>query len=114
MFLRWRSYGHTKQWDRDVLWSAVLVEAVRVDGKPRQRHIAYLGGILQSKLMDPYACQRFWKQILERLLPLEDRVSPKDREKIFAAIATKVEGPIPTEKDWESHLVLWLSGMLKI
>ena len=34
---------------------ARLVESRRVDGKPRQRHVAYLGGILSDRLDDAYA-----------------------------------------------------------
>jgi hypothetical protein len=34
----------------DVHWAAIIVESVRVDGKPTQRHVAYLGGITESAI----------------------------------------------------------------
>ena len=48
MFVRWisRLYVTPEADDtQQTAWSAVLVESRRVNGKPRQRHIAYLGGI---------------------------------------------------------------------
>ena len=34
----------------DIRWSAVVVESARIDGKPRQRHIAWLGSITESRM----------------------------------------------------------------
>jgi hypothetical protein len=121
MFVRWQSYKHrhheVPKWMRaqpewlypkdkkkmmsktvytgEVYWQAVLVEAVRVNGKPRHRHIAVLGGFQQSWLEDPHQRRLIWKGILEKLLTLGNRVSPDDHQKIVAAIAKKVAGPIP-------------------
>jgi hypothetical protein len=36
--------------DGDIHWTASIVEAVRVDGKPRQRHIACVGSLYESEL----------------------------------------------------------------
>ena len=48
MFVRWqtrerrnRAFGGGK--GPDMHWSAILVEGQRIDGKPVQRHVAYLG-----------------------------------------------------------------------
>ena len=51
MFVRWqkrkrksRAFGGGR--DRaDTHWAAILAESTRVDGKPTQQHVAYLGGI---------------------------------------------------------------------
>jgi hypothetical protein len=42
--------GTSKQ---DVHWSAILVENVRIDGKPTQRHVAYLAGFTDSASLFP-------------------------------------------------------------
>src|SRR5262245_24497883 len=38
---------------QDRHWRAILVENVRVDGKPTQRHVAYLAGFTESALAIP-------------------------------------------------------------
>ena len=55
MFVRWQSRkrrqaqsGTTRPRPGDIRYSAILVEGICVNGKPTQRHIAYLGSILQS------------------------------------------------------------------
>jgi hypothetical protein len=110
MYVRWQSYKKVHE-QKVVHWSAVLVEAVRVDGKPRQRHIAYLGGL---EVQDPEApgyqhpdnksrrnanqCM-FWKRALETLEFLGNRVSPNDHKKIVAAVVKRI--PMPTEAEKE-------------
>jgi hypothetical protein len=62
MFVRWQQY-HSKAldpWlsdrrDESALLKAILVESVRVNGKPRQRHIAFLGSIAIDKIGKPPA-----------------------------------------------------------
>jgi hypothetical protein len=46
MFTRWHK-RQRQSWRRkiDVHWGVALIEAMRVGGKPRQRHVAYLGSI---------------------------------------------------------------------
>jgi hypothetical protein len=108
MYVRWQSYEHKKPEPRkystekrryDVLWRAILVESVRVNGKSRNRHIAYLGGITNEEQKDPERRRRFWKRVLKRLLLLANRVSPEDHAKIIASITKKVKGPIPTREE---------------
>jgi hypothetical protein len=50
MFVRWQQYRSQRpRWlepdKRHALLKATLVESVRVDGKPRQKHISFLGSI---------------------------------------------------------------------
>lgn len=51
-FSRVEHYKHDGEDDdayrQDVAWSAIIVENVRVDGKPKQRHIAYLTTFAES------------------------------------------------------------------
>jgi hypothetical protein len=60
-----------------------LVESVRVDGKPRQRHIAYLGSIASDSLGSP--APRFWYDVTSKLKRLGNRVGPEDYERIMAS-----------------------------
>jgi hypothetical protein len=52
-----------------VHWDAVLVEAVRVDGTPRQRYVGCLCGIGQEIDSVRGATRRrmFWDQVMDRL-----------------------------------------------
>jgi hypothetical protein len=81
---------------QDVHWSAILVENVRIDGKPTQRHVAYLAGFTDSALVIP-AQQRFlWDRIKERLDDLGDRISREDRRRIEITLIEKIGKP-PTK-----------------
>jgi hypothetical protein len=86
MFIRW----HKRQGKTDVHWGAVLVEAVRVDGKPRQRHVAYLGGFSERRIDSVDQRRRFWSQVKTRLHALADRLSDEDRNRIIGEIASRV------------------------
>jgi hypothetical protein len=91
-------YIHTMEStnEQDQHWSAILVENVRVDGKPTQRHIAYLAGFTESAMEIP-AQQRFlWERIEEQLDRLHNRISPEDRQRIEAALIKKIGKP-PTK-----------------
>ena len=65
MFVRWqtrerrnRAFGGDK--GPGMHWSAILVEGQRIDGKPVQRHVAYLGGITESAIELPAQRAFFW------------------------------------------------------
>ena len=80
-------------------WAAILVERVRVEGRPTQRHVAYLGGVTDSAI--EIAAQRmfFWDDVKQRLDRLSNRITAEDRKRIEAAIAAKV--PPLTKKQRE-------------
>jgi hypothetical protein len=111
MYLRWQSrkrrapaYGRKQ----NVHWVAVLVENVRVGGKPTQRHIAYLGSITDSAIAIVHQRCWFWESVTERLDRL-GRVSSEKRKSIEAAIAKKVRRPTKAQYDrcvreWENGL----------
>src|SRR5580704_5731035 len=48
MFVRWQKYRNKPA------TTAILVEGVRVDGKPRQRHLAYLGSFRSEWVKDTH------------------------------------------------------------
>ena len=92
MFVRWQThrsqaldYWHCKRND-SARFAAVLVETVRVDGKPRQKHIAFLG----STTVNAKDHLGFWCQVTERLDRLSNRLTPQERKQIVAAIAKRL------------------------
>jgi hypothetical protein len=75
---------------QDVHWKAVIVENVRIDGQPRQQHIALLAGITESEIEIDDRRRFFWDAVHERLDRLGNRISIEDRRRIEKAIALKV------------------------
>jgi hypothetical protein len=96
MFVRWQSrtrecyfpYG-------DITWTAILAETKRVNGQPRQRHLAYLGSMSEERSKILVQRCDFWDQIVDRLNKLGNRIT--DREQIETAIAKKVPRPSAAE-----------------
>ncbi len=90
----WRKRVPDQQWLR----SAVLVESVRVEGRPRQRTIRYLGSIRESYL-DPendasiFHWGDFWRTVDANLEDLN--ISDMDRARILAALEDVVPRPDP-------------------
>ncbi len=79
----------------DTHWAAILVESRRIGGRPRQHHVAYLGGICQSAidLEIPHQRAYFWLRVIGRLDQLGNQVTPEQRRMIEARIAAKVAPP---------------------
>src|SRR5262245_33450656 len=101
MFIRWHLYrsqaldpDRRKYNDKRARLKAILVESVRVDGKPSQNHIAFLGSIS----INGDGRERFWYDITKRLNRLNNRISPADRERIIASV-TKKAGPPLTDAE---------------
>ena len=69
MFVRWqrrrlKRYRHGYEAGEEVL-SAVVVESRRMDGKPRQKMIRYLGTVRESDITRPrpMSLDRFWTRV---------------------------------------------------
>jgi hypothetical protein len=81
--------------------AAVLVEASRVNGKPRQRHIAYLGTypgwLLLIKNDEDNVHRRawFWHDITQRLASLD--LTAEQRSHIKTLVAKRVPKPTTAE-----------------
>jgi hypothetical protein len=104
MFIRWQSRRrdiYPGFWAKgqmfDIHWQAILIESVRIGGQPRQRHIAYLVGFTEGQAAHPTQQMDLWDAVTKKLDKLGNRVLPKDRKRIEAAIAAKI-GPPPTLK----------------
>ena len=109
MYVRWLTYQSksTARRRQDKRLTAIIVESVRVNGKPRQRHIASLASIRESQIDDDVSRRcRFWETVTVKLDGLSDKVTADDRRQIEAALAAHV--PIPTRKqydDWKRECV---------
>jgi hypothetical protein len=74
---------------------------VRVDGKPTQRHIAYLGGITERNIAHEKPAHRiyFWNGVEQKLAVLN--FSAKERTTIMQVIAKRV--PRVTSRQYQQH-----------
>jgi hypothetical protein len=89
MFIRWQ----TKQTVDGTRSIAIVAESTRVDGKPRPRHIAYLGHI-----WDHYGVNgriRFWEKATAKLDSLN--LTAADRRKLEKALVLRI--PRPTRRE---------------
>ena len=97
MFVRWRR--REKKYNSDTHLAAILVESVHVDGRPRQRHIAYLSGITERDAQSIGARNRFWGEVDKRLHGLSNRLTTQERERIVSALAVRVRRPTSVETE---------------
>ena len=89
VFVRWQRKQRVDRYNRGPLLCAVLVKSRRVDGEPRQRTVAYLGGIRESFIDEREKEHRaFWRHADERLDELA--LDPEARAKVEAAIDSRV------------------------
>jgi hypothetical protein len=89
MFVRWRH-----RFDK---LTALLVKSARVNGAPRQQHIAVLGSVPESGGRWRDRCE-FWEAVVNKLDNLPYRMSLAERIKIEDAIALKVPRPNKRER----------------
>lgn len=111
MFIRWknRQCKDRGEWHRrvDLTLSAYLVKSVRVDGKPRQKVVAFLASTRQFQLDCPYtqgeakayrnrsARYQFWKQVNARLGEL---VLTEEETQTVSAQLAQVVPPLSEEE----------------
>ena len=88
MYVKWQRRSRKRGGDYPLL-TAVLVESRRVDGKPRQNHVAYLASIRERSIGEPgRAHDGFWASVEANLDALE--LDNETRMKIEASIAERV------------------------
>ena len=94
MFVRWQRRGRVRTGKASPLMSAVLVDSRRVGGKPRQKVVAYLGGIRETRINVSERYHReFWQSVDDRLDALQ--LDPDIRERIEASIESRVRRVTP-------------------
>jgi hypothetical protein len=95
MFIRWQNYRSVALWHRGkppiTRVKAILVETVRTDGKPRQRHVAFIASYEANKLDQISTRSTFWRHARQRLDQIGNQITPADRSKIEAALAQRVQ-----------------------
>ena len=103
----WRQEPHTRKHppaphtrkSPPAQWAAILVESVRVEGKPKQRHIAYLAGIKEDRLGELTGRCRFYMDVVATLDRLGNQVSAAERKRVETALMRKV--PCPTCQEYQ-------------
>jgi hypothetical protein len=116
MYVRWirRERRPAESWrdsEPDIHWRAILVESVRINGRPTQRHIAYLGGITESAIArseGPWLgeLRQFWEGAMKKLNELSSSrgctLAQADQDRIVASLAEKVGAP-PTASQCRNY-----------
>jgi hypothetical protein len=103
MYVRWRWVGQRRprvercSWHTPAAAHALLVESVSVDGKSRQRHVAYLGVLHNHGEQDVNYRAWWWHRMSAKLDALGKRVPPDQRPRIEAMLAEKVR-PVTAEE----------------
>ena len=95
MFVRWKRRKLKKKWHGGCVRYAVLVKSERVNGKPRQKVIKYLGHIADYGLEWPGHRFDFWDRVDKNLgeLGLDD----KSRREIERKLDDRVPRPTPEQ-----------------
>jgi len=91
VYVRWKSRSTGAATEH--AWSLVLVRSERVDGKPRQRVVKYLGSIRDSEMEQPPAVTRFWQRVDAQLDELRHAgtLTGREREDIERKLRGEVD-----------------------
>ncbi len=111
MFVRWkrrestyaRERSLTSADERGTTLYAVLVESVRVDGKPRQKFICQLAKVCEKDLNHQAFPFHFWKKATGKLNTLA--LDESERKKIEQQLAAKIRRPSDAESAefWQGY-----------
>jgi hypothetical protein len=101
MYVRWQTRRRTTRGEATAHWAAVLVENVRVKGRPTQRHVAYLGGITEADATEDAGRRiQFWEKATELLDALKN-MPAEERRRVESTLAARV--PRPTARQQQRH-----------
>ena len=96
MFVRWKRRKLKKRWRPGYAHYAQLVESRRIDGKPRQRVIKYLGAVRNPEQLSPGQRFGFWDTANKALSELD--LDGDARQAIEAKLLAVV--PRPTAEQY--------------
>jgi hypothetical protein len=108
MYVRWQK--QQRPYNR-LYWAAQLVTIARVNGVPKQKHLAYLAGIAEDSKGIAEARRTFWIKATAALDALR-KLKPEDRQKIERSLATRV--PPPTGKQLKRQQLQGLKHSLQL
>ena len=98
MYVIWRKRErkHYRGWGSigDVRLTPVIVQSHRVDGKPKQEHVACLPSIIETEINEKSAVW-FWRGVEEQLARLTNRIPHEEAEKIRTILEKTVPQPSP-------------------
>jgi hypothetical protein len=104
MFIRWQEYRSVATWHQGEppikRVKAVLVESVRVNGKPRQKHVAFIASY--NGRDEPNELRTrciFWRWARKRLKEL--KLTPKQCRQIEVMLAKRIKPP--TKRQTAAH-----------
>lgn len=104
MYVRWKRRNLKRVGgSTDYALDAVLVESMRIGGKPRQRHVAHLASIREDDLAPeakPQWRAQFWRTVDKRLTGMD--LGDGDRARIVATLEDRV--PRLTAEQYEAEL----------
>ena len=116
MFIRWQKYRSVALWHRGKppikRVKAILVETVRIDGKPRQKHVAFIASYEANKLDQISTRSTFWRHARQRLDQIGNQITPADRSKIEAALAQRVPPTTGRASRWCEPLPVLAPGSM--
>ncbi len=106
MFVRWKrretsakagfsAISRYRAATRGATLYAVLVESMRVNGKPQQRFVCHLTSIKENKLAHTDTPFYFWDDVSKKLSALN--LDATERQKIETVLAAKIRRPDDAE-----------------
>jgi hypothetical protein len=117
MFVRWHiTNAVDPRYDR---MRAILIESVRIGGKPRQRHIGFLGSVNYQDRRDVEERWQFWRsahRVLDRLgnRIQRDEVEKKLAERIRPLTSAQIQACEKQEEEREHRKQEVLREALKL
>ena len=100
MYVKWQTKRRSKAWhSRGDLLTATLVECRRVDGKPRQKVVSYLGSV-RLDFVDEHLIHHlhFWDSVHDRLDRVGERIDTATRRRIEMKLARRVAKPTARQR----------------
>jgi hypothetical protein len=94
----------------DYALSAQLVESHRVDGRPRQKVIKYLGTIREPAVAHVGHRMSFWRTVSAAFKALD--LPPEQQHTIELALHARV--PFPTMEEIDAHARMWADLTAKV
>ncbi|HAT45533.1 MAG TPA: hypothetical protein DDW33_14130 [Ktedonobacter sp.] len=108
MFVRWkkRTSHAKKSWlreDHGATLSAYLVESIRIEGKPRQKVIAFIHSIREPELTSLTSRYYFWHKVMTEVMrhyPFNS-FTDEQKAKIITGLAKVV--PLLTDEEFQGE-----------